>query len=180
MFWGFLFLAVGILIIIQHTFNIQIPFFKVLFGLFLVYLGLRVIFGSFGMHVNGLRINKIQTNTEAVFSENNFKTHDEENKGLNSKYTTAFGSSTLNLENLSDEDLKKPIYITNAFGKTFVKTNPQHGIKAEISVGFGSVKIRGQKLGSLGEIDYISPNYKSDTPYIQLEVDNAFGEVEIE
>lgn len=180
MFWGFFFLAIGILIIIQHVFNIHVPFLKVLFGLFLIYIGTRVIFGSFGVHWNGLRLNEIQTSTQAIFSESEFKTYDKNNENLNSKYTTAFGNSRLNLENLTIEDLKKPLHITNAFGKTYIKTNPNNAIKAQISVGFGSVKIRGQKLGSLGEIDYQSPNYKAETPYLELYIDNAFGEVEID
>lgn len=180
MFWGFLFLAIGVVIIIQHVFNIDLPILKILFGLFLIYLGLKIIFGSFGMRMNAFRVDRVSTGTEAIFSEALFKARSSESNEVNSKFSTAFGSSTLDLTDLTPEELAGRFKISNAFGKTKVKTNPEHGIKAHISVGFGSVKIRGENQGALGEINYKSENYKSQGPNLQLDIDNAFGEVEIE
>lgn len=180
MFWGFLFLAIGVVVIVQHVFNIDLPILKILFGLFLIYVGLKIVFGSFGMRMNAFRIDKISTGTEAIFSETYFKARSGESSEVNSKFSTAFGNSMLDLSDLKPEELNSTFKINNAFGKTRVKTNPEHGIKAQISVGFGSIKIRGESQGSLGEINYKSENYKSQGPNLQLDINNAFGEVEIE
>ncbi len=179
MFWGFLFLSIGVLLILQNIFGINLPILKILFGLFLIYLGLKVIAGSFGHRMVGFKFEKIASENQAIFMESNFKLNSDLDKGH--EFTTAFGQSSLDLSEISESQLTKTIKIENAFGKTKIKTNPQHAIQAKISVGFGSVKIRGQKLGSLGEIDFKSENFNKDSAQIlSLDIENAFGEVIIE
>jgi predicted membrane protein len=179
MFWGFLFLSIGILLILQNVFGINLPILRILFGLFLIYLGIKVIAGSFGHRMIGFKLEKIASENQAIFMESNFKLNSDFDK--KHEFTTAFGSSSLDLSDLPESQLDKTIKIENAFGKTKIKTNPQHAIKAKVSIGFGSVKIRGQKLGSLGEIDFKSENFNKDTANVlMLDIDNAFGEVIIE
>lgn len=181
MFWGILLLVVGLLIIIQHVFNINLPIIKILFGVLLIYFGLKLIFGSFGVKISGFKNTSISSDTEAVFAESEFKITNSDDGQINTKYTTAFGNSRLDLTSINPNDLQEPIKITNAFGRTRIKTNPDHAILAKISVGFGTVKIRGQKLGSLGEIEYKSDNLSTNAnPPLRLEIDNAFGDIEIE
>lgn len=180
MFWGILLLVVGLLIIIQHVFNINLPIIKILVGVFLIYLGLKMIFGSFGVKISGFGDARITTDTEVVFSESEFKINKTETGELNTKFTTAFGNSKLDLINIDPKELKQPIQITNAFGRTTIKTNPEHAILAKISVGFGSVKIRGQKLGALGDIEYKSDNFAENPNVLRLEIENAFGDILVE
>lgn len=179
MFWGILFLAVGVLIILQQVLRIDLPILKILFGLFLVYLGVRVIFGSFGLQVSGFRVEKLSTSTETVFTDTTFKSHGEDGR-LNREYSTAFGTSNLDLSNLKSEELAQAIEISNAFGVTKVKTAAGQQIRARISIGFGSVRIRGQKTGSFGEVDYLSPGFVEGQPTLELKINCAFGEVQVE
>ncbi len=46
LFWGFILVLLGLSIIVRILFNIDVPVFKVVFGLILIYLGFQVLFGS--------------------------------------------------------------------------------------------------------------------------------------
>lgn len=180
MFWGIIFLVVGLLLILQHQFQINIPILKILFGVGLIYLGVKVIFGSFGIHMNGVTVQKVSTDTEMVFSEGLFKTHSESTNKLNTKYESAFSKSELDLSRLTNEELSQEFKIDHAFGRLKIKTRPDLPIKARVNVAFGSVRIRGQKLGSFGEITYQSENYKNNEPALHLSIDSGFGDIVVE
>jgi len=45
LFWGALLLVIGIALIIKVVFNIDFPVFKILVGVFFIFLGIKVLFG---------------------------------------------------------------------------------------------------------------------------------------
>lgn len=47
LFWGALVIIAGILIILGGVFKINIPIFRTLFALFLIYIGVHMLMGSF-------------------------------------------------------------------------------------------------------------------------------------
>ena len=47
-FWGVVVLLIGISIIAQAVFKINLPVFKIVFGLILLYAGFKVLAGAFG------------------------------------------------------------------------------------------------------------------------------------
>ena len=178
MFWGLLFLVVGAILLIQHVFQIDLPILKILFGCWLIYMGFKVLFGSFGLQVSGFKVNKVQTADQFVFSEGDFQTHS--GSTFNRRYSSAFSSTKLDLSNLSETELKETVHIDSAFGNVRVKTNPSLPISATTSIAFGSVKIRGAKQGSLGNTNYQSPGFKESEPHLNLNIDCAFGDVTID
>lgn len=181
MFWGILFLAIGVIFIIQHIFSINIPILRVLLGLILIYWGIKVIFGSFGMHFHGLnfKYNKIANDTEVIFSEGNLNVKTKEDGRLNKEFSTIFGSSFLDLSGLTEEDLKESFEINNVFGKTVVKIPSQIPIRVTANTAFGSVHAMGSKMGILGEASYNSPEYDDKKAALNLVINCVFGEVEI-
>jgi predicted membrane protein len=176
MFWGILLLSLGALIIIQQIFNIDLPIIRILFGIFIMYLGAKLIFGSFDISINGFSSNSKITDSTVLFAETNFKSKTNENN-LNKKYSTVFGQANLDLSELNESDLKEEIKIENVFGKTYIKTNSNTPVSADISVAFGSVKIRDQKLNAFGSMRFNSPNFNENQPYLKLKIECAFGEV---
>jgi predicted membrane protein len=176
MFWGIMLFAIGTLIIIQQIFNIDLPIIRILFGVFVMYLGAKLIFGSFGISISGFNNSSKVTDSSVLFAEADFKSKSE-NNGLNKKYSTVFGQANLDLSELNDTDLKEEIKIENVFGKTYIKTKSGIPISADVSVAFGSVKVRDQKLNAFGEMNFRSPNFNESQPYLKLKIECAFGEV---
>lgn len=180
MFWGLFFLIIGALMILQHTFRVDLPVLKILFGCLLVYWGLSVIFGSFGLQIRGFKAEKIETDTDIIFSKGDFKFRDATGAASHQKFNSVFSTSFLDLSDMTPEEMQKPIAINNAFGKLIIKTRAGIPIKADINIGFGTIIIRGQKQGSLGEVNYQSENYQPGQPALLLEIDCGFGSVIVE
>lgn len=179
MFWAVLFISVGVILLIQTVFKIELPVMRILFGIFLIYIGVKVIAGSFGHRMHYFRIDKISSDTESIFTQNNMKVK-KENGEINRKFSTVFGSSNLDLRGLSAEELSQEIKIDNAFGQTTVITDVGTPIKAHVDTGFASVIIRGQKINSFGEADFQTSDFSSDKPALKLDIDAAFGQVVVE
>ena len=178
MFWAVFFIAVGIILLVQHVFKIDLPIIKILFGLFLIYMGVKVLASSFNVKVRGFTVDKISTDSKAVFSNSNFKV--KGNAGYtNESFTSVFGSSVLDMTGLTEEDLKKDYKIENAFGKTTVTTDADTPIIAWVESGFASVEIRDQKISSFGEAEIKTSNYDATKPALKLKIEAAFGSVEV-
>ena len=99
MFWSLFFISLGVLLLIQRTLSIYLPLTRIFLGLFIIYLGVKLVFGSFGIEINRGKVNKIATSTEFVFSSGAFKLYDMDK--TNKKFSTVFGNSTLDLSDLS-------------------------------------------------------------------------------
>ncbi len=178
MFWSLFFIAFGVLLLVQHMLNINLPMLRIFLGLFLVYLGVKVIFGSFGIELSSKGVKKVATSTEFVFANGDFVLN--EGTRANKNFSTVFGNSQLDLTDMSNLTNEDVIAIDNVFGKTKIKTSPGVELSIKSNVAFGSVKVRGQKLGSFGDIDYKTPQYNASAKKLNLQIDSVFGEVEIE
>ena len=178
MFWSLFFIVFGVLLLIQHVINVDLPLMRIFFGLFLMYLGLKVLFGSFGIEINGAKVKKVATSTEFIFAGGDFKLNEHDH--VNKRFSTVFGNSNLDLTDLSKLNSEDQIKIENVFSKTKIKTPADYELNIKSNIAFGSVRVRGQKLGALGEVDYKTPNYPNSAKKLNLVIDSVFGEVEIE
>ena len=48
-FWGALLIVIGLTLIIRFVFNVDFPVFRVILALFIIYIGLRILIGGFGL-----------------------------------------------------------------------------------------------------------------------------------
>ena len=83
-FWGAFLLLLGVALIVKVVFNVDFPVFKVLIGIFLVLLGLKVIFGKFLVSPQHFKAE------ETVFSE---RVYDNPESGK--EYTLSADASLL-------------------------------------------------------------------------------------
>jgi predicted membrane protein len=178
MFWSLFFISLGVLLLIQRTLSVDIPIARIFFGLFLIYIGVKIVFGSFGIEINRGKVNKISTSTEFVFSSGAFKLYEQDK--TNKKFSTIFGNSTLDLTDLSKMATDDQIKVENIFSKTKIKTPSDYELNIKSNLVFGNIKVRGQKLGSFGDADFKTPNYSNSSKKLNLVIDSVFGEVEIE
>jgi len=63
---GIFIILFGLSIIINHVFKINIPLGKFLFGLFIIYLGVKILLGGFGVNIN------VNGDKNAVFSKHDY------------------------------------------------------------------------------------------------------------
>jgi hypothetical protein len=128
LFWGIIIIALGAAILIKHLFNLDFPVIKVVFGLALILIGLKVLVfkGS---------DNKCQTGDKnnVVFGEKTmFYTGD------NNEYSAVFASSVLDLTKISQSNDNR-IKVSCVFGNMKIIINQQTKLIIDTDVVFGSI-----------------------------------------
>lgn len=172
MFWGIFFIGIGIAIIVNLVFGVSIPIVKTLLGLFLIYLGLKIIFGGFGVQIN----KKVSNSKEAIFSESDFSVDADSDK---QEFTTIFGSSQLDLTNIKIEDLPKRLKFDTVFGSHRLKVSKEIPLIVKASSAFGQVNLPDNNRTHLGSFTYRSPGLKEGDPALTLIVNAVFGRFDL-
>lgn len=175
MFWGIVFIVVGIVLVINYAMGIHLPIFKILFGVLLIYWGLSMIFGSVRWNFSFSRQTRA-TENEALFSNSKFTLKTE--KELN-EYNVVFGSGTLDLS-LVEIPLGTKIEINTVFGETHLLIKKNLPIKVVSSTAFGKTKLPDRNFNAFGEFTYLTPGIKLDEAQLIVEANTVFGKLIIE
>lgn len=150
---GIIFLIIGIALLLKAVFHVDIPIFKTVFGIFLIYLGAKMIFGNFWCG----RTCDIKTKTSAFFDEKVFKaSQDVSNK---KQYSTVFGSSTVDLTDLDilkEEDIR--VEVNTVFGETKVLLSQKIPVKIFANSVFAEAKMPNNNLVAFGTLVFESPD----------------------
>jgi predicted membrane protein len=155
LFWGAIVVIVGLVIIANAIFNINIPVFKVLLGIFFIYLGVKMLLE--------LKPNSVNNSSNvSVFNEGSFEGTTLDDK----EFSAVFGKQTIDLRTVEFPNISK-IEVNAVFGSSTLYL-PQ-GINAEIeqTAVFGSVYDRRNALNQTGD------------KILKIEANAVFGKVVI-
>jgi predicted membrane protein len=160
-FWGLLIILFGISIIIKAVFKIDIPIFRMVFALLLIYWGVKLMFGD---------VFSKKTEGTVVFNEAKF---DASSK--NNEYNVIFGRSDVDLRNidLSQGNVRAEINIV--FGSGTVYLSPEIPAIIKVETVFGDSSLPGKSTSILGDTIYRTPTFKQDEPHLQLQISVVFG-----
>lgn len=178
MFWGIALVTIGLILLIQSIFKIDLPIFRILIGVGIVYLGVKMVFGSFGIEIRGAKLEKVATATSVIFTDADLKSKSDDK--VNRDFQTVFGNSRLDLSSLSENELAEKIEVSTVFGKTQIVTPENLPLLVETNTAFGSVNVRGDKTSAIGNGVFRTQGFHSDKPYLKIEANSVFGEVEIQ
>lgn len=178
MFWGILFLLIGASIILNHVFGIDLPIFRIVFGLWLVYLGVKILFGGFGINFSA---NKIKTDSEILFIEGQFEYPPKDVKKMKSnsdeEYVTIFGKSSIDLTQL-EKDKKIEVEFSTVFGKTEILVPAGRSVKLVSDVVFGSIDFPNRNSSAFGKTVFQTEPF-NDSDAIIIHADAVFGQINI-
>ena len=161
LFWGIIVIIIGISIILNSIFHLDIPIFKIVASLFFIYLGISIITNS--------SINKSDTKS-TIFAES------ETQKPQGNEYNTIFGSSKIDL---SDLKLKDSFTSNTIFGSTIIYIDSKKPINIVASSAFGEIKMPNSNSVNFGEITYTTDTYNEKNNSINIKTSVVFGSVEI-
>ncbi len=163
-FWGVVFIVIGVLFLIRNYTNIYIPIFRTVFGLLIIYWGITILFGGSGKH----------SKSSAVFSENTVNV-DSTNNG----YGAVFGKTTINLTDSSLTETKK-IDVEIIFGEGILRINKDLPVKLKIDGAFSSVSSPYGTQPFLGSSVFTNKEFDESKPYLFINADVVFGSLKIE
>jgi predicted membrane protein len=168
-FLGVFFILAGLNIILKTFFNFDIPFFKIAIGLFIIFIGIRVMFpskwhGDFKPKADG---------RATIFSQ-------QEMGGalVPHEHSIVFGSAKIDLTKLEVNGSVK-IKVDTVFGSTEIKIDPSKPMKIHGSTAFGGIILPNGNSTAFGSVNYETDSYKEGQPFILLEVNTVFGGTEI-
>jgi predicted membrane protein len=163
-FWGVVLILVGVSLIIRIVFNINIPVFRIVLALILIYLGLQVLLGG--------------TWTRSGSSSVIFQSGDLKITGESHKYSVVFGSSRIDASMpLAKENDK--LEVNTIFGSSVLEVPSDIPVLIKVSAAFSSAKMPDGNLVSFGDYTYKNKAFDKSAPYRFIKASVVFGSMTI-
>ena len=162
-FWGFLIVLIGLSILLNAIFKISIPIFKIFFALFFIYIGLKILFGAFGIKT---------THNTIIFSDSKIEAKKSDNN-----YNVIFGKGVIDLTNLLPLDQNIKIEVNTIFGEGIIKINPEIPTIIKISSVFAGARMPEGSVAALGSSEYRTKSFSESKSYLKIKADVVFGEL---
>jgi hypothetical protein len=156
LFWGIFFLASGAILLLKYMFNLQVSGGKLIFGLFVLMMGISLLTSNFGWYSYNDRNDNI-----IAFSSNQ-----QVNVENSKEYTLIFGSTTYDVTDLEQGSHVK---INCIFGSCKVKL-PAGAIQVNADSAFGNVRLPNGTV-TFGNLPY-STDGDNKT---KIDIDCVFG-----
>lgn len=168
LFWGALLLVLGIVLIIKVVFNIDFPIFKVLVGVFFIFLGIKVLFGRVLIPEG-----KIGPD-ETMFTE---RTYESPENGK--EYNVIFGKGVYDFTNvdLSQGDFNAKV--NTVFGGSVIRIREDMPVRIDADAVFAGAELPGGNTAVFGSANYTSDTYRSDSASLRIQVGVVFGGVQV-
>jgi hypothetical protein len=171
---GVFIIIFGLGIIINVVFHVNIPVFKILVGLVLIYVGLKIILGNWlsfpagGCHWRSGA-------GDAVFSSRTFQGASGEAK----EYNAVFGSVVVDLREIELKEKITRVKVTAVFGGAEVILDKNTPVRIKADTVFGGVELPENVAGAFGSTSYQSKNFDENKNYLLIEGSSVFGGLEI-
>jgi len=170
LFIGVLIILLGLGIIVNVIFHIHIPIFKVLFGLILIFIGLKIIFGSWiSFPVCQGKSGKV------IFQERTYRGLPGDSK----EYKAVFGKVVVDLRGIELKEKITPIKIKAVFGGAEVILSESTPVRIKADAVFGGVQLPENITGAFGISTYQSKNFNENQNYLVIEGTSVFGGIVI-
>ena len=167
--FGIIFIFIGITLIAKVFFKVDFPVFKILFALFFVYIGFKILFGSFSS------IKSSGDGSNAIFSETVINGNIEDG----GEYNAIFGKIKLDLRDIELQSGVTKISINSVFGGAEIILDKNTPLKIKSDVVFGEIRLPEGKSGGFGTSGYKSPDYEKEDKQLYLELNAVFGGIEV-
>jgi predicted membrane protein len=165
LFWGVLLILGGLSILLKLVFGISFPFFKILFGLLFIYIGIRLILGI---------SNKTENENTMVFGTNRFR-YDQNNLEQN----IVFSKGLIDYTNADIQSSAKSSKINIVFSEGTMHIDESIPMKIKVSSVFSGTSFPDSTTISFGEYTYTTKAFKDSLPYISVKVDVVFSSFKV-
>ncbi len=141
-FWGVVLIVVGLLIVLRYTIGIELPVFRILFGLLVIYAGLRILLGPYMPFHRG-----VARPGHSVFMSQNYSMNDSV-----TEHNTIFGESVIRIP--GDVDRLKKREINTIFGSTRLEIPSNMPVEIRCDAAFAGAYFPDETMISFGQYVY--------------------------
>lgn len=161
-FWGIVVVLLGLSIILNVVAGVKIPFFRIFFGLLLIYWGLSLLIGA-----------RFRRSGAAVFSDAKVKAASA------GKHDVVFGRATIDLSGIALKEGVNRYEVNTIFGASVIRLDPAMPVKVIASAAFGGVKVPDGGNVAFGESTWRSSSLREDSTHLLVKADVVFGATEV-
>jgi predicted membrane protein len=165
-FWGIVLVLLGLSIIVRIVFNIHFPFFRILFALIIIYFGLKVLLGGFGV--------RAPKNT-IFFNESNVSAFNPNNDD----YNIVFGKGTIDLTNFQVSEKNSRVYVKTAFGAGTIKISSKVPTLIKVTSAFSDARMPDGNAIAFGKYVYKNKSYHDSAACLKVNAKVIFGSLDI-
>jgi hypothetical protein len=164
-FWGGILILWGISLILSTVFHIHIPFFRIVFALIVIWVGVRLLTGGRSF---------CRTGRTVVFAETAFPA-----SPIRNSYEVVFGEGSVDLTGAAAEKAKGPVAVNVVFGSAIVKIDPKHSIRITATTAFGHVSLPDGGTAAVGTSSWESKSAKGKEGVLEIKLSAVFGNIEV-
>jgi predicted membrane protein len=147
-FWGVVVVLIGLSMILNDVFKINLPLFKIIIAVFFIYLGVRIMSGTFSVKGG---------ESASVFGDNRVRIEVPED--LSKEYSAIFGSQTIDLSDMKSNNETDRIQVNVVFGSTRIIVHRDQRVKMKVNSVLGSAHAPSSSGNdSLNNVLYIEGN----------------------
>jgi predicted membrane protein len=168
LFWGAFLLLLGIALVIKVVFNIDFPVFKVLVGIFLILLGIKILLGRSFISPDHFKPE------ETIFHE---RVYDNPESGK--EYTVLFAKGVYDFTNVDLSEGNYNAKISAVFGGAQVIIPRDKPVRISADAVFAGAELPDGNTAVFGSSVYENDAYASDSSAIRIKVDVVFGGVQV-
>lgn len=168
LFWGLLLIVIGLSFIFRIVFNVDFPLFKIIIAFLFIFLGLRLLFGSFGV------VNIRGGENDVIFGEKRYD-YFESNK----EYNVIFGKGVYDFRDVNLEDGTKKVKLSTIFGGSELRISRDMPVRIRVDAAFAGAELPNGNTAVFGNTSYESPDFDPGKPHLDLKIDVVFGGVEV-
>jgi len=159
-FMGIIFLTVGIILLLNSFFNLNINIFKLTVGIIIVLFGVFVLFNGFGF----------QDSRNIVFRGGIIRVSEAQDE-----YNIIFASGTVDLSKVKIENGVKKIKVNTIFAEGKVILNPDIPTLIKASSAFGELELPDRSSAIFGSQEYKIGDIGTDQGYLEIKANAVFG-----
>jgi len=165
-FWGLFLILIGIALVMKVIFRMDIPVGKVVFALFFILIGFKLLFSDFSFK-------RYKTGgNDVIFGEMYIKGVDMKND----EYDIIFGKGTFDLRDIDLVNMTSNRFkIACVFGGVDIIINDTLPIKITSESVFAGGRFPDGNSTAFGTSTYVSPNYDPLKPHLNLKLEMVFG-----
>jgi predicted membrane protein len=168
-FWGSILLIIGLAMIVNVIFKIDLPIVRIAVAAVLIFIGIKILLGK---HIKVFNHESAACN----YSYNYKYSNDQKNQ----EYNVVFSKGQVDLRNVVFENNEnKYVQVHTVFGNTDVYLNKETPCKITANTAFAQVNVPSGNEVVMGTSHYQSDSLDTNKPYLDVKIDCVFGNVKV-
>ena len=164
-FWGVVLVIWGLSVILNAVFHLNIPVFRIILGLVIIYVGLRMLLGwSFSPGRNSAAMTSVTFNGTEPGKD----------------YSVAFGSAVVDLTKVELDKPDTTATVNVSFGNATIKVDPKACVRVEATSAFGAAVMPDGNSSAFGDTVWESHPRKANEKRLIVKAHVVFGRLEVE